>query len=61
MSFLIAALLAAYAFVLLLANEHHAFAGVCQYSFELCQHPSWPLYPAAAFAAFGLLFRLDQV
>jgi len=61
MSFFIAALLAAYAFVLHLAGEGQAFTGVCQYSFELCRHPTWPLYVAAAFVAFGMLFRLDRV
>lgn len=61
MSFFIAAILAAYAVVLHLAGEGQAFTGVCQYSFQLCRHPSWPLYVAAAFVAFGLLFRVNRI
>ena len=61
MSFFVAAILAAYAFVLHLAGQRIAFSGVCYYSLDLCQHPAWPLYVAAAFLAFGLLFRINQV
>jgi hypothetical protein len=61
MSFFVAAMLAIYSFVLHLAGERIALTGVCYYSLDLCQHPSWPLYVAGAFLAFGLLFRLNEV
>ena len=61
MSFIIAALLAAFSGVLYLANQRQAFTSVCAYTFDLCQHPSWPLWVAGAFVAFGLLFRADRM
>lgn len=60
MSFIIAALLTAFSGLLYLSGERIAFNGVCRYTFDLCQHPGWPLVAAAAFAAFGLLFRVQQ-
>jgi hypothetical protein len=61
MSFFIAAILGAFSAVLYLAGERQAFTSVCRYSFDLCQHPSWPLYLAAAFVVFGMLFRLQRM
>ena len=60
MSFMIAALLTVFSGLLYLSGERIAFGGVCQYTFGLCQHPGWPLALAAAFVAFGLLFRIQQ-
>jgi hypothetical protein len=60
MSFFVAAILGAFSFVLYLASERQAFTSVCRYTFDLCEHPSWPLYLAAAFVAFGMLFRLQK-
>lgn len=57
MSFFFAAILAAFSGVLHLAGQREAFTSVCRYSFDLCQHPAWPLYAAGAFLAFGLLFK----
>jgi hypothetical protein len=61
MSFFIAAILGAFSGVLYLAGRRQAFTSVCWYSFDLCQHPSWPLYLAAAFLIFGMLFRLQKM
>ena len=61
MSFVVAAILAAYSFVLYLASERTAFTGVCRYSLDLCQHPTWPLYVAIGFVALGLLFRVNRI
>ena len=60
MSFVIAALLAAFSGVLYLAGERMAFSSVCSYTLDLCQHPSWPLFAAGAIMAFGFLFRLHS-
>lgn len=65
MSFFIAAILTAFSGVLYLAGTGQAFTSVCMYtystSFDLCQRPSWALYLAAAFFAFGMLFRLQRM
>jgi hypothetical protein len=65
MSFFIAAILGAFSGVLYLADRGQAFTSVCRYTytntFDLCQHPSWPLYVAAAFFIFGMLFRLQKI
>jgi hypothetical protein len=61
MSFFIAAILVAFSGVLYLAGDGQAFTSVCKYSFNLCRHPVWPLYLAAAFVAFGLLFRIQRM
>jgi MYXO-CTERM domain-containing protein len=61
MSFFIAAILGAFSFVLYLAGERQAFTSVCGYTFDLCQHPSWPLYLAAALVGLGMLFRLQRM
>ena len=60
MSFFIAAALGAFSGVLYLASERMAFTSVCRYTLDLCQHPFWPLYVAAAFAAFGALFQVQK-
>lgn len=60
MSFFIATILAAFSFVLYLAGQGEAFTQVCKYTLDLCQHPSWPLWIAGAFVAFGLLFRMQE-
>ena len=60
MSFVIAAALSAFSAVLYLAAERIAFASVCRYTLDLCQHPSWPLFVAFAFAAFGALFQVQK-
>jgi hypothetical protein len=59
-SFFIAAILSAFSAVLFLAGERVAFTSVCRYTFELCQHPTWPLFVAAAFVALGALFQLQK-
>jgi hypothetical protein len=61
MSFFIAGLLAAFSAVLYLASQRQAFTSVCKYTFDLCQHPTWPLFAAAVFVAFGLLLRVDRL
>jgi hypothetical protein len=65
MSFFIAGILGAFSGVLYLAGTRQAFTSVCRYTytstFDLCQHPSWPLYLAAAFLVFGMLFRLQKM
>ena len=61
MSFFIAAILGGLSGVLYLAGERQAFTTVCRYTFDLCQHPSWPLYLAAAFLILGMLFRLQKL
>ena len=61
MSFFIAAILGGLSGVLYLAGERQAFTSVCRYTFDLCQHPSWPLYLAAAFLILGMLFRLQKL
>jgi hypothetical protein len=61
MSFYVAAGFAAFSGVLYWASEGQAFAGVCKYTLDLCQHPSWPMYVAAGIFAFGLLFRADRL
>lgn len=60
MSFFIAAVLAAFSGVLHLAGTNRSFAPVCRYTLDLCQHPTWPLWAAGAFFAFGLLFRIQK-
>ena len=60
MSFFAAAILGVFSGVLYLAGERIVFTPICRYTFELCQHPTWPLWVAAAFVAFGLLFRVQQ-
>jgi hypothetical protein len=60
MSFFIAAILGAFSGVLYLADRGQAFTPVCRYTFDLCQHPSWPLYVAGMFVAFGFLFQLQK-
>ena len=60
MSFVIAIVLGVFSGLLYLAGERMAFGGVCSYTFDLCQHPGWPLALAAAIAAFGLLFRIQE-
>ena len=61
MSFFIAAILGGFSGVLYLASQRQAFTSVCRYTFDLCQHPSWPLYLAAAFLILGMLFRLQRM
>jgi hypothetical protein len=61
MSFFIATILGAFAGVLYIAGEGQAFTSVCRYTFDLCRHPIWILAVAAAFAAFGLLFRVQRM
>jgi hypothetical protein len=61
MSIFISFCLAAFAGVLHLASQRQLFTPVCGYTLDLCQHPSWPLWGAAAFLAFGLLFRLNRL
>lgn len=61
MSFFLGTCLAAFSAVLYLASARQAFTPVCRYTLDLCQHPSWPLYAAAAFMAFGLLFRVNRL
>jgi len=60
MSFVIAIVLAVFSGLLYLAGERMAFGGLCYYTLDLCQHPGWPLAIAAAFVAFGLLFRIQE-
>jgi hypothetical protein len=60
MSFVIAGLLGTFSGVLYLASERQAFASVCRYTVDLCQHPSWPLFVAALVAAFGILFQVQK-
>lgn len=60
-AFFVSAALAAFSMVLYLAGERLAFASVCRYTADLCQHPGWPLVAAAAFLAFGFLFRLNRL
>jgi hypothetical protein len=60
MSFVIAGVLSAFSAVLYLAGERIAFASTCRYTVDLCQHPSWPLFVAAGFAAFGALFQVQK-
>ena len=60
MSFFIAALLAAFSGVLVLAGEGGSLRSVCSYTLDLCQHPYWPLIAAGGFAAFGVLFRVNR-
>ena len=61
MSFFVAAILSAISGVLYLAGERQAFTFVCQYTSDLCVHPTWPLYLAGAFFIFGMLFRLQRM
>ena len=61
MSFFIGTCLAAFSAVLYLAGTRQAFTPVCNYTMDLCQNPTWPLFVAAAFFAFGLLFRVDRI
>jgi hypothetical protein len=63
MSFFIAAILGAFSGVLYLAGTRQAFTSVCRYSFtfDLCDHPSWPLYLAGAFIVLGMLFRVNRI
>jgi hypothetical protein len=61
MSFYVAAGFAAFSGVLYLANQGQAFTGVCKYTVDLCQHPSWPMFVAVGIFAFGLLFRADRL
>ena len=61
MAFFISAVLAGFSLVLYLAAERHAFVSVCRHTLDLCQHPGWPLAAAAAFLAFGFLFRLNRL
>jgi hypothetical protein len=60
MSFIVAGLLTVFSGLLYLSGERIAFGGLCYYTLDLCQHPGWPLALAAAFVAFGLLFRIQQ-
>jgi hypothetical protein len=60
MSFIIAALLTVFSGLLYLSGERIAFGDLCHYTLDLCQHPGWPLALAAAIAAFGLLFRIQE-
>jgi hypothetical protein len=60
MSFFIAAILGGFSGVLYLAGRGEAFTSVCGYTYDLCLHPTWPLYLAAAFVVFGMLFRLQK-
>lgn len=61
MSFFIAATLSALSAVLYLAGERKAFSFVCNFTPELCQNPTWPLYLAAGLIALGLLFRVQRL
>ena len=60
MSFFIAAILVAFSAVLYLASARVAFTSVCRHTLDLCEHPSWPLFVAFMFAAFGALFQFQK-
>lgn len=61
MSFLIAAVLGALAALLYFNGSGWPLQTFCDHTFELCQHPLWPLYGAIAFGLAGLLFRINEI
>lgn len=61
MTFFLSVCLAAFSAMLYLAGNRQAFTPVCGFTLDLCQHPSWPLFAAAAVLALGLLFRLNRL
>jgi hypothetical protein len=61
MSFFIAVVLGTLAAILYFHGPGWPLQTFCDYTFELCQHPTWPLYGAIAFGLAGLLFRAGEM
>jgi Kef-type K+ transport system membrane component KefB len=59
-TFFIAAALAIFSAMLYLAGERIAFTGLCRYTADLCQHPSYPLFVAGFVFAFAMLFQIQK-
>jgi len=61
MAFLVAFVFAAFSGILYFHGPGWPIATVCYNTFDLCQHPIWPLSAALAFGLGGLLFRANQL
>jgi len=61
MAFFIAFVLAAFTGILYLNGPGWPLTSVCSNTFDLCQHPMWPLSAAIAFGLGGLVFRANQL
>ena len=61
MAFLIAFVFAAFTAILYFNGPGWPLTSVCSNTFDLCQHPGWPLSVALAFGLGGLVFRANQL
>jgi hypothetical protein len=61
MAFVVAFIFAAFAAVLYVNGPGWPLGTICSNTFELCRHPTWPLYAAIAFGLGGLVFRANQM
>jgi hypothetical protein len=61
MAFLIAFVLGAFTAILYFNGPGWPLTTVCYHTFDLCQHPGWPLSAAIAFGLGGLVFRANML